>query len=620
MGYELNFKHLNSLSSHIQKKQGILIGQLDAICSMTSKLSQMSDFQGEAATALKDRQLACHALLTASMTTLMNTLANQMLLYKYDCYQDIDNKKSAVIVEDTLDTHQRFLDDSLQEYTDLHSEFIQLMNDYSDLVPVQYDNSESVKNHYSDVYGKLSTFKNTFVSNEENHLDFSAFDTALADCRTLINQYLEEPMDIASLPEDVPEKFDGLIDSLNLVYTSGAENSDKLSQAQEWESEQENKKKSIERTSEGAFETIAGGMLIAVGCTAVSVAMAATAPIWLVVGGAVAGGAAIAYGIADASEGVQNIYYGIVNDNDSVSVNVIRDGLFHGNQNAYFISELVVSAAAGGFGIYGHALASKAGQITTIVGEELPKVMTEQLSKSAANKIFWHTIFADIGAVATGTLIDYGSTRAIEHWTGNKILAKYLGFGVGLVAGAFTGFKLNGMVKKIPYKEYESQLYKMTQQNVKYNESKMIFIEEISPNDLPEMTLVGESPKELPKPLERVWLDDGKDSAGLEHILDGAILKDKHGNPIIGEDRMPKRTPGHANDFKDGTRKVSREEVPSFLYRVLNKGKIVTHEVEWNIENSRYDYTLVYEYNGRKITFGVGDNGYIVTAYPDHSR
>ncbi len=55
---------------------------------------------------------------------------------------------------------------------------------------------------------------------------------------------------------------------------------------------------------------------------------------------AVAAGSGTAlFGAADAIEGTQDIYYGSTGDIDSTAVNGIKDDLFQGNEDAYYLTE-----------------------------------------------------------------------------------------------------------------------------------------------------------------------------------------------------------------------------------------------------------------------------------------
>ena len=98
----------------------------------------------------------------------------------------------------------------------------------------------------------------------------------------------------------------------------------------------------------------------------------AAIPIVADVAVAVGSGTAV-FGAADAIEGTQDIYYGSTGDIDSTAVNGIKDDLFQGNEDAYYLTENAFAFAASAMIPIGHA--STAGNLTfkstaTIVAKE----------------------------------------------------------------------------------------------------------------------------------------------------------------------------------------------------------------------------------------------------------
>ena len=88
-----------------------------------------------------------------------------------------------------------------------------------------------------------------------------------------------------------------------------------------------------------------------------------------------------------------------------------------------------------------------------------------------------------------------------------------------------------------------------------------------------------------------MWLEKGKSSAGLEHILSR-----------------------HIADFEKAFG-ISKVEIPSFLERVISNGEIVSNTLIKR--NGFWGYERIYYYNGNYcLLTGVGTNGFIVTAYP----
>ena len=117
---------------------------------------------------------------------------------------------------------------------------------------------------------------------------------------------------------------------------------------------------------------VGGAVLIATGAACIVLTGGAATPVVADVAVAVGSGTAV-FGAADAIEGTQDIYYGSTGDIDSTAVNGIKDDLFQGNEDAYYLTENAFAFAASAMIPIGHA--STAGNLTfkstaTIVAKE----------------------------------------------------------------------------------------------------------------------------------------------------------------------------------------------------------------------------------------------------------
>ncbi len=139
-----------------------------------------------------------------------------------------------------------------------------------------------------------------------------------------------------------------------------------------YETEQKIKDEAEKRKTQGIWRTVGGAVLIATGVACIVLTGDAAIPIVADVAVAVGSGTAV-FGAADAIEGTQDIYYGSTGDIDSTAVNGIKDDLFQGNEDAYYLTENAFAFAASAMIPIGHA--STAGNLTfkstaTIVAKE----------------------------------------------------------------------------------------------------------------------------------------------------------------------------------------------------------------------------------------------------------
>ena len=120
------------------------------------------------------------------------------------------------------------------------------------------------------------------------------------------------------------------------------------------------------------WKTVAGVGLLVVGGVCIVASWGTATPIVAAAEGIVGTGTTI-FGVADSAEGAQDIYYGSTGDIDSTAVNGIKDDLFQGNEDAYYLTENAFAFAASAMIPIGQA--STAGNLTfkstaTIVAKE----------------------------------------------------------------------------------------------------------------------------------------------------------------------------------------------------------------------------------------------------------
>ena len=181
-----------------------------------------------------------------------------------------------------------------------------------------------------------------------------------------------------------------------------------------YETEQKIKDEAEKRKTQGIWRTVGGAVLIATGVACIVLTGGAAIPIVADVAVAVGSGTAV-FGAADAIEGTQDIYYGSTGDIDSTAVNGIKDDLFQGNEDAYYLTENAFAFAASAMIPIGQA--STAGNLTF---------------KSTATIVAKEGISMGAGA---------GAQKITTDVTGNDTA----GMVAGMVASGMTAKGLNGI-------------------------------------------------------------------------------------------------------------------------------------------------------------------------------
>ena len=184
-----------------------------------------------------------------------------------------------------------------------------------------------------------------------------------------------------------------------------------------YETEQKIKDEAEKRKTQGIWRTVGGAVLIATGVACIVLTGGAAIPIVADVAVAVGSGTAV-FGAADAIEGTQDIYYGSTGDIDSTAVNGIKDDLFQGNEDAYYLTENAFAFAASAMIPIGRA--STSGNLTF---------------KSTATIVAKEGISMGAGA---------GAQKLTTDVTGNDTA----GMVAGMVASGVTAKGLNGIDTK----------------------------------------------------------------------------------------------------------------------------------------------------------------------------
>ena len=185
-----------------------------------------------------------------------------------------------------------------------------------------------------------------------------------------------------------------------------------------YETEQKIKDEAEKRKTQGIWRTVGGAVLIATGAACIVLTGGAAIPIVADVAVAVGSGTAV-FGAADAIEGTQDIYYGSTGDIDSTAVNGIKDDLFQGNEDAYYLTENAFAFASSAMIPIGQA--STAGNLTF---------------KSTATIVAKEGISMGAGA---------GAQKITTDVTGNDTA----GMVAGMVASGVTAKGLNGIEAEV---------------------------------------------------------------------------------------------------------------------------------------------------------------------------
>lgn len=241
-----------------------------------------------------------------------------------------------------------------------------------------------------------------------------------------------------------------------------------------WENEQALKDAAETRETQGIWKAIGGGVLIVTGAVCIVATGGAATPV--VAAGWTAGGGTVAFGISDSIEGAQDIYYGSMGDIDSTAINGLRDTIFMGNNEAYYLAENLFAFSSSA--LIPISQAARAGDLTFRLGTAT--VVKEGISVAAGE----------------------GASRLTMKLSGNQTASML----AGMLASGATGHGLNKADARFHISGNRGGLNsnlldELASSGVKYNADDVVTVMKNSDGKL-------------------MWLENGNSKAGLTHILE----------------------------------------------------------------------------------------------------
>lgn len=121
---------------------------------------------------------------------------------------------------------------------------------------------------------------------------------------------------------------------------------------------------------------------------------------------------------------------------------------------------------------------------------------------------------------------------------------------------------------------------KLEAAGIKFTKGDVVFADELPPNSI------------IDAKAGVAFLERGNPKAGLEHILHGSAGK-----------------PGHLDDF--ARRGVAEADVPQLIRDAITKG-----DVKAGPKSGSYDIAVDFQGTRQKLRVAIGNNGFVVSAYP----
>ena len=373
-GFQINYTDLSDLFWEYKRKIENLIENIDNCIERISMFTENAVFTGKTGDAVKSYLGEAHITILSGIKVTAQTLLDNMAAYK-DGYRAIDSSTNFKLDEEAIQEFRKKLASNYEDTDEYTGKIRSALSEVSDISDVGMPDSNGV----FDIHEQMDSDLIKLVSNVNSYERENV--VRLENSVELLLENLQSCLSKIGLSQGAIESYE--TGSFITGKDAGALNTgikifgdlhEKNKEAYDeiYETEQKIKDEAEKRKTQGIWRTVGGAVLIATGAACIVLTGGAATPVVADVAVAVGSGTAV-FGAADAIEGTQDIYYGSTGDIDSTAVNGIKDDLFQGNEDAYYLTENAFAFAASAMIPIGQA--STAGNLTfkstaTIVAKE----------------------------------------------------------------------------------------------------------------------------------------------------------------------------------------------------------------------------------------------------------
>lgn len=415
-GFQINYTDLSDLFWEYKRKIENLIENIDNCIERINMFTENAVFTGKTGDAVKSYLGEAHITILSGIKVTAQTLLDNMAAYK-DGYRAIDSSTNFKLDEEAIQEFRKKLASNYEDTDEYMGKIRSALSEVSDISDVGmpdsngvFDIHEQMDSDLIKLVSNVNSYERENVVRLENSVELLLENLQSCFSKIGLSQGAIESYETGSF---ITGKDAGTLNTGIKIFGDLHEKN-KEAYDEIYETEQKIKDEAEKRKTQGIWRTVGGAVLIATGAACIVLTGGAAIPIVADVAVAVGSGTAV-FGAADAIEGTQDIYYGSTGDIDSTAVNGIKDDLFQGNEDAYYLTENAFAFAASAMIPIGQA--STAGNLTF---------------KSTATIVAKEGISMGAGA---------GAQKITTDVTGNDTA----GMVAGMVASGMTAKGLNGI-------------------------------------------------------------------------------------------------------------------------------------------------------------------------------
>ena len=373
-GFQINYTDLSDLFWEYKRKIENLIENIDNCIERINMFTENAVFTGKTGDAVKSYLGEAHITILSGIKVTAQTLLDNMAAYK-DGYRAIDSSTNFKLDEEAIQEFRKKLASNYEDTDEYTGEIRSALSEVSDISDVGmpdsngvFDIHEQMDSDLIKLVSNVNSYERENVVRLENSVELLLENLQSCLSKIGLSQCAIESYETGSF---ITGKDAGTL-NMGIKIFGDLHEKNKEAYDEIYETEQKIKDEAEKRKTQGIWRMVGGAVLIATGAACIVLTGGAAIPIVADVAVAVGSGTAV-FGAADAIEGTQDIYYGSTGDIDSTAVNGIKDDLFQGNEDAYYLTENAFAFAASAMIPIGQA--STAGNLTfkstaTIVAKE----------------------------------------------------------------------------------------------------------------------------------------------------------------------------------------------------------------------------------------------------------
>ena len=373
-GFQINYTDLSDLFWEYKRKIDNLIENIDNCIERINMFTENAVFTGKTGDAVKSYLGEAHITILSGIKVTAQKLLDNMAAYK-DGYRAIDSSTNFKLDEEAIQEFRKKLASNYEDTDEYTGKIRSALSEVSDISDVGmpdsngvFDIHEQMDSDLIKLVSNVNSYERENVVRLENSVELLLENLQSCLSKIGLSQCAIESYETGSF---ITGKDAGTLNTGIKIFGDLHEKN-KEAYDEIYETEQKIKDEAEKRKTQGIWRTVGGAVLIATGAACIVLTGGAAIPIVADVAVAVGSGTAV-FGAADAIEGTQDIYYGSTGDIDSTAVNGIKDDLFQGNEDAYYLTENAFAFAASAMIPIGQA--STAGNLTfkstaTIVAKE----------------------------------------------------------------------------------------------------------------------------------------------------------------------------------------------------------------------------------------------------------